>query len=276
VPLSIGAPGGFARPLPPNIAVMYEEAIRDEFTHQSDSFAESPAMSAAEILGALVELAPADEEARWLDVACGPGLVTRALAPRVGSVLGVDLTPAMVEKASADATAAGLGDRVSFAIADATALELEDGVLDGAITRFSFHHIPVPSRVMAEMARVVRPGGWVVVGDHLTDEDADAAAWHQEIERLRDPTHWASQTESRLRAMGEEAGLLLDEERVAEIELDFGEWLGRGSGGADAAALIDRLLARPAGSRCFRVVEREGGLRRLLLRYWLSRWRRPG
>ena len=56
------------------------------------------------------------------------------------------------------------------------------------------------------MARVVRPGGWVVVGDHLTDEDADAAAWHQEIERLRDPTHWASQTPARLRAMGEAAG----------------------------------------------------------------------
>jgi hypothetical protein len=54
------------------------------------------------------------------------------------------------------------------------------------------------------------------------------------------------------------------------------EWLGRGSGGADAAGLIDRLLARPAGSRCFRVVEREGGPRRLRLRYRLSRWRRPG
>lgn len=256
------------------MAAMYEDSIRDEFTHQTDSFAESAAMGAAEILGALVELAPADAGAGWLDVACGPGLVSRALAPRVGSVHGVDLTPAMVEKASAEARAAGL-DNVAFELGDATALEAGDESFDGAITRFSLHHIPAPSRVVAEMARVVRPGGWVVIGDHLTDEDRNAAAWHQEIERLRDPTHWASQTPARLRAMGEDAGLLLDHERIAEIELDYEEWLGWGSGGAGAEALIERLLARPAGSECFRVLEADGG-RRLQLRYWLSRWRRPG
>jgi SAM-dependent methyltransferase len=254
---------------------VYEESIQEEFTHQADSFAGSPAMNAAEILGALVELAPEDSGARWLDVACGPGLVSRALAPHVGSVLGVDLTPAMIEKAVAEAEAGEL-DNVDFSLGDATALELEDGAFDGVITRFSFHHIPVPARVMGEMARVVRPGGWVVVGDHLTDEDADAAAWHQEIERLRDPTHWASQTPARLRAMGEAAGLELDHEQTVPIELDYDEWLGRGSGGAAAASLIDRLLADPPpAAECFRVVDGDGG-RRLHLRYWLSRWRRPG
>jgi SAM-dependent methyltransferase len=256
------------------MAAMYEESIREEFTHQSESFANSPAMNAAEILGALVELAPADEEASWLDVACGPGLIARALAPRVGRVHGVDLTPAMLEKAAAEAEMAGLAN-LSFARGDAAALEEEDGSYDGAITRFSFHHIPAPQRVMDEMARVVRPGGWVVVGDHLTDGDGHAAAWHQEIERLRDPTHWASQTRERLLAMGEAAGLELDSEQAVPIELDYEEWLGRGSGGDAAAAVIDGLLADPPDSECFRVVEVDGS-RRLLLRYWLSRWRRPG
>jgi ubiquinone/menaquinone biosynthesis C-methylase UbiE len=133
----------------------------------------------------------------------------------------------MLEKAAAGARAAGL-ENLSFAGGDATALEERDGTYDGAITRFSFHHIPFPQRVMDEMARVVRPGGWVVAGDHLTDGDAEAAAWHQEIERLRDPTHWASQTGERLLAMGEAAGLELDLERVVPIELDYEEWLGRG------------------------------------------------
>jgi SAM-dependent methyltransferase len=256
------------------MAAMYEESIRDEFTHQSESFANSPAMNAEEILGALVELAPAAAGARWLDVACGPGMIARALAPRVGAVHGIDLTPAMLEKAVAAGEAADL-DNLTFSTGDATALGEEDGAYDGAITRFSFHHIPAPQRVMDEMARVVRPGGWVVVGDHLTDADADAAAWHQEIERLRDPTHWASQTHERLLAMGVAAGLELDSERVVPIELDYEEWLGRGSGGAAAAAVIDGLLADPPDCECFRVVEVDGG-RRLQLRYWLSRWRRPG
>jgi SAM-dependent methyltransferase len=257
----------------PNMTAMYEDSIREEFTRQTDSFAGSAAMSAAAVLGTLVEMVPADPVARWLDLACGPGLVSLALAPRVGSVQGVDLTPAMVERAGAEARARGL-ENVGFGLGDATALEEADGSFDGAITRFSLHHIPVPSRVLAEMARVVRPGGLVVIGDHLTDEIADAAAWHQEIERLRDPTHWASQTPARLRAMGEETGLALEEERVAGIELDFEEWLSRGSGGATAAALIEQLLARPAGSECFRVLAGDEG-RRLQLRYWLSRWRRP-
>jgi SAM-dependent methyltransferase len=253
---------------------MHEDSIRGEFTHQSDSFASSAAMNAEEILGALVELAPADPAASWLDVACGPGLIARALAPRVGRVHGVDLTPAMLEKAAAGARAADL-ESLSFASGDATALEEVDGSYDGAITRFSFHHIPAPQRVMGEMARVVRPGGWVVVGDHLTDSDAEAAAWHQEIERLRDPTHWASQTRERLLAMGEAAGLELDLERVVPIELDYEEWLGRGSGGAAAAPLIDRLLAEAPDTECFRIVEIDGE-RRLQLRYLLARWRRPG
>jgi SAM-dependent methyltransferase len=252
---------------------MYEESIREEFTHQADSFADSPAMSAAEILGALVELAPEDPEARWLDVACGPGLVTLALAQRVGRVEGVDLTAAMVEKARAGAEAAGV-DNVTFATDDATGLAVERASYDGAITRFSLHHIPAPQRVVEEMARAVRPGGWVVVGDHLTDDDADAAAWHQEIERLRDPTHWASPTRARLLAMGEGAGLELDRERVEPIELDFEEWLGRGSGGEAARPVIERLLADAPPSNCFRVVEVDGG-RRLRLSFWLSRWRRP-
>ncbi len=252
---------------------MYEESIRDEFTHQTDSFARAPVMNAAETLGALVELAPADAGARWLEVACGPAAVSQALAGRVGSVHGVDLTPAMVEKAAAEAEREGIAN-VEFSLGDATALEFEDASFDGALTRFSLHHIPAPKRVLEEMARVVRPGGWVIVGDHVTDADGDAAAWHEEIERLRDPSHWACLTPDRLRAMGEEVGLHLDLEELIPFDLDFGEWLGRGSGGPAAAALIDRLLTEaPETADSFRVVG-EGEERRLALHNSLTRWRR--
>jgi SAM-dependent methyltransferase len=252
---------------------MYEESIRDEFTQQADSFARSPAMSAAATLGSVVEMVPADGEARWLETACGPAIVGRAIAARVGSVHGVDLTPAMVEKAAAEAAAAGVGN-IEFSLGDATALDLEDASFDGAVNRFSLHHIPAPGRVLEEMARVVRPGGWIVVADHLTDADGDAAAWHEEIERLRDPSHWACLTRERLLAAGEAAGLALDEEQVVPLDLDFGEWLGRGSGGPDAAALIERLLAEPPPSaESFRVAG-EAGERRLLLRNSVTRWRR--
>jgi SAM-dependent methyltransferase len=249
----------------------YERSIRDEFTHQTDSFARSPAMSAAETLGSVTAMVPTDDEARWLETACGPAIVGRAIAARVGSVHGIDLTPAMVEKAGAEAAAAGVGN-IDFSLGDATGLKFEEASFDGAVNRFSLHHIPVPRRVLEEMARVVRPGGWVVLADHLTDSDGEAAAWHEEIERLRDPSHWACLTRERLLAAGEAAGLVLDDERVVPLDLDFGEWLGRGSGGPGAAALIERLLEEaPPRAESFRVTG-DGDERRLLLRNSVTRW----
>jgi len=253
---------------------MYEDSIREEFTHQSGSFGTSAAMTSAQTLGALIELVPEDAQARWVDVACGPGVISRAMASRVGSVSGVDLTPAMVEEAERRAGEEGL-DNVSFALGDATALDLPDASFDGAITRLSLHHIPAPGRVVAEMARLVRPGGLVVVSDLAADRDGEAAAWREEIERLRDPSHWACQTPERLRSMGADADLVLEQEESIEVDIDFDDWLERGSGGRDAAQLVARLLdEQPPSAESFRVLDGESG-KRLRQRYWLARWRRP-
>jgi SAM-dependent methyltransferase len=253
---------------------MYEESIREEFTHQTDTFARAEGLKGAAILGAVVELVPADPEARWLEVACGPAMIGRAIAPKVGSLHGVDLTPAMIEKAREEADREGLAN-VEFSLGDATALEFDDASFDGAVTRFSLHHVPVPQRVVEEMARVVRPGGYVVVSDHARDADAAVAASVEEIERLRDPSHWACLTPARLGAIGAAAGLELDREQLVPFELPFEGWRDRSSGGAAAAELIDRLLDEaPEGAEAFRVVG-EGGERRLLLRNMLFRWRHP-
>jgi SAM-dependent methyltransferase len=254
---------------------MYEDSIREEFTLQASTFGKAAVMTAAETLGALVELVPKDADARWLESACGTGLVARALAARVGSVTGVDLTPAMLEQAKRGAADEGI-EKAGFSVGDATALEFADGSFDGSVTRFSLHHIPLPGRVIAELARVVRPGGWVLVSDLVADEaDGEGAAWREEIERLRDPSHWACCTPEQLRGMGAEAGLSLDQEQLISYELDFDEWLARGSSGRNAAPLVAELLAqRPEGAKSFRIeVGNEG--RRLHQRYWLGRWRRP-
>lgn len=253
---------------------MYEESIRAEFTHQTESFARNRVATAAETLGVVVDLVPEDREATWLEVACGPAAISRAMAAKVGRVQGVDLTPAMVEKAREEAASESISN-VELSVGDATALEFDDACFDGAVTRFSFHHIPAPQRVLAEMARVVRPGGWVIVSDLLTDEDAGAQAWHQEIERLRDPSHWATPTPARLRAMGEAAGLELESEQLIPVELDYEDWLARGSGGEAVGTLIDRLLEEaPEGAESFRV-SGEPGERRLRFQTMLLRWRRP-
>lgn len=249
-------------------------SIRDEFAHQADSFARSPTMSLAETLDAVVDLVPADTEARWVEIACGPGLIARAMAPRVGSVQGFDLTPTMVEKARSDAAAAAV-ENVGFELGDATALDVPDDTFDGAITRFSLHHIPAPVRVLEEMRRVVRPGGYVIVADHVTDEDGAAAAWHEQIERLRDPSHWACLTPAGIAALGARAGLEPELDRIVPFEINFDEWIGRGSGGPANAELIERLLGEAPATVASFVVPGEGSGRCLALRNSLHRWRVP-
>jgi SAM-dependent methyltransferase len=256
------------------VPAAHEDSIREEFTHQSRSFGRAAAMTSAQTLGAVVELVPEDPGASWVDVACGPGVISRATAARVGSVTGVDLTPAMIGEAEQRAAEEGI-ENVAFQVGDATALDFADGSFDGAITRLSLHHVPAPGRVVAEMARVVRPGGWVVLSDIVADGDGEANAWREEIERLRDPSHWACQTPERLRKMGAAAGLSIDHEELVPVDIDFDDWLGRGSGGPDAAELVARLLDdQPAAADSFRVTGDASG-RRLHQHYWLCRWRRP-
>jgi SAM-dependent methyltransferase len=247
---------------------MQDERLVGEFTHQAESFNRSQAANARETLEALVELADPRPGERWLEAACGPGVVTRALAPRAGAVHGVDLTPAMVELARREAAALG---NATFSVGDATALDDPDGSYDGALARFTLHHVPVPARLVEEMARVVRPGGAVVLADHLLDEDPAAAAWSQELERLRDPSHWVSLPLERLRALGADAGLRLETEAIVPLALDLGEWLERGSGTAVARPLLERLLAAPPAS-ARRFVVRGGTL---TMTWWAARFRRP-
>src|SRR6187399_2222216 len=139
---------------------MQDERLVGEFTHQAESFNRSQAANARETLEALVDLAAPQPGERWLEAACGPGVVARALAPRAGAVHGVDLTPAMVELARREAARL---ENVSFSVGDATALADPDSAYDGAIARFTLHHVPVPARLVEELARVVRPGGAVVL-----------------------------------------------------------------------------------------------------------------
>jgi ubiquinone/menaquinone biosynthesis C-methylase UbiE len=105
--------------------------------------------------------------ARCLEVGAGGGHATRQLARAVGPVgrvVGVDVDPAILELARADAEAEGL-DNVEFEVADAARLPFEDGCFDVAYARLLLTHLPEPLDALREMARVTCPGGLVVVED---------------------------------------------------------------------------------------------------------------
>jgi SAM-dependent methyltransferase len=100
-----------------------------------------------------------------LEVAAGPGAVGFELLPRIqpgGELISTDAAPEMVDVARREAAARGL-DGVTFAVEDAAALSLADDSVDAVLCRWGLMLVPEMERAAAEMARVTRPGGRVVL-----------------------------------------------------------------------------------------------------------------
>ena len=107
------------------------------------------------------------------DLGCGPGQVARYLHERGVQVTGIDLSPAMVERARR------LVPEVEFRQGDMTALDLLDGAFAGITAFYSIIHIPHEQLVptFTELRRVLRPGGPLLLAFHIGDETIHLDEW---------------------------------------------------------------------------------------------------
>ncbi len=101
--------------------------------------------------------------AQVLDVACGTGNVSLPLARRGARVTGVDIAPNLLEQARARADAEGL--EIRFEEGDAEQLPFPDGTFDAVVTMFGAMFAPQPEQVVAECARVLKPGGLLAMAN---------------------------------------------------------------------------------------------------------------
>jgi ubiquinone/menaquinone biosynthesis C-methylase UbiE len=126
----------------------------------------------------IAEIAPGS---RVLDIGSGPGRVAIRLATLAPTarVVGVDVEPEMVERATANAARAGVSDRAEFQVGDVGALPFPDASFDVVISTFSLHHWPDPVTGLAEVHRVLKPGGVARI--------YDVANWLKALERLHSP-----------------------------------------------------------------------------------------
>ncbi len=231
----------------------HNDRIIDQFTRWAQPFAELPIHSEEGGIARTLAAAGIGAEDKVLDVACGPGIVACAVAAHAAHVTGIDLTPAMIEQAHSRQATQGL-DNVDWHVGDATALPFADASFDRVVTRYSFHHLPEPAKALAEMRRVCRPGGRIVVIDATPAPECQAA--YDRMETLRDPSHTSALTIGQLRDLGHEAGLeelsvdsyrleallatLADPEDMAELNAMFDadiasgkDWIGVGAWRAD-------------------------------------------
>jgi ubiquinone/menaquinone biosynthesis C-methylase UbiE len=177
------------------------ELILDQFSRQAEGYGRLTAgMSAEDRRAAFARLIAATQDDIALDVCCGTGALALDLAPYVGQVTGIDLTAAMLEQARAAQARRGTAN-VEWVEGDALALPFADASFTLVTCSAALHHMRDPRPALAEMARVCRPGGRIVVRDVTPEVDKVAA--YDRMERLRDPSHTHALTPEEMARLGE-------------------------------------------------------------------------
>jgi ubiquinone/menaquinone biosynthesis C-methylase UbiE len=235
------------------------DRIRDQFTRQADAYVRMKQTTDERSLEALVGLAATAPAHHVLDVACGPGFLGMAFARVAERVIGIDATDVFLSLARAEAERHGLTN-VEFRSGDAEHLPFPVATFDVVSCRAAFHHFEHPERVLAEMKRVAKPGGRLLVADLLTDEDPVKAEAHNAIERLCDPTHVRALPASEFERMFGNAGLELLLNPTLSMDYDLEEWMEHGGPSAAAAQeIVARMEASIGSDRCGLRVRREDG-----------------
>ena len=198
----------------------HKARIVDQFSRQAIPFAQVPGHFDA--MWVLIEMSGVGRDDNVLDVACGPGMVACEFAHYAGQVTGLDITPAMIEQARKRQREQKL-ENLEWAVGDAVPLPYPDNLFSLVITRYSFHHLISPERALAEMIRVCRPGGRVLVADVAIPPDKSSA--YDRLEIMRDPSHTHALTQEEFSGLFGNSGLLDCRRSAYGVDIELEEQL---------------------------------------------------
>ena len=187
---------------------------------------------------------------RWIDVGCGNGAFTELIVERCAptEVQGIDPSEAQLAFARSRPAA-----RIAeFRPGDALALRFPDDRFDAAVMALVIFFVPDPAKAVAEMARVVRPGGsvsayaWDLLGGGFPNEPIQAELRAMGVSHLRPPSASASRMET-LRELWRGAGIEAIETREISVERTFRDFDDFWSISALGSSVGPTLASMPAG-----------------------------
>ncbi len=162
-----------------------------------------------------------------LDLGCGAGHASFALARGgAGRIVAYDLAAQMLDVVSAEARKRNHG-QIETCSGPAERLAFDEASFDAVVTRYSAHHWLDVHRAVGEMARVLKPGGTLVIIDVLAPESPLMDTILQTVEILRDRSHVRNYRESEWRQMLETANFSTPEVIRWKLPMEFAGWTAR-------------------------------------------------
>jgi len=176
----------------------------------------------------LLKFANLPKNLRIMDLGTGVGRLALLLAEEGASeVVGVDISPAMLEVAEylRLSSASPAASRVSFRLASAQRMPFRGESFDAIVCRLVLDHSHKPEHIVQELARLLKPGGILILADLLGADDSVKRATQNTIEARRNPSHAAALSTDQYRKLVTAAKLTIEAETVAVFEQDLEEWL---------------------------------------------------
>lgn len=240
--------------------ISHKARVQDQFGATAAAYVASAGHAAGDDLAQLVAWAEGGPEKAALDVATGGGHTALALAAHYGRVVASDLTAPMLAAAEGFIRGKGIAN-VEFRLADAEALPFGDAEFDAVSCRIAPHHFPAPARFVAEVARVLKPGGLFLLEDSVVPENPALDAFVNRAEALRDNTHMRSLSEAEWRGMIEAVGLRVEATTIYPKPHPFDDWVGRSrTSDEDLTALTAHFrAASPAAREVFAIEYDDAG-----------------
>lgn len=220
----------------------HQQTVHEQFDPQAAAYlssavhAQGPDLLEAQRLVA----AAIPQTGTALDVGCGAGHLSFALAPILSRVVALDASAGMLETVRTAALARGI-KTIETQLANAESLPFANATFCVVASRYSAHHWTHLERALAEMRRVVRPGGHLLLGDTEAPEDALADTHLQAMELLRDRSHVRNRSPGEWQALLSASGWELLEHAHWPLRLDFASWVARMRTPAQNVAMIRQM-----------------------------------
>ncbi|MCL6593724.1 MAG: class I SAM-dependent methyltransferase [Alicyclobacillus sp.] len=211
---------------PPPDQAAVTAAVQKQFGTAAAAYRDEPLFAEGTDLLELMQRVPLTGCERVLDVGCGTGHTALTLASRAAACVGLDLTREMLDEAEALTRARGF-THVTWVQGDASHLPFADASFDLVTCRFAAHHFAAPAQAVAEVARVLTPGGSFWLIDHYAPEDEELDVFINTLDRLRDPSHVREHRLSEYQQWFAEAGLAYREHLRWHLPLQFDRWVAR-------------------------------------------------